>query len=321
MASAIQALLGKKDYAKALELIQAELRKRPKDMRLRLQQADALIASNREREAIPVLMGLADDQAADGFTAKAIAFLKRIDKIQPGRQDVEERLSTLIQEKVSQAPTPSSRPEPAFGFEEFDPGEEITLGNSSEGAISLEAEPLSVETEPQAPIEDDLEGLDAITIEAPSTPTSATQQAKSFLQTPLFEGFEQAELAAVIRGLQFLSFQPGEIMVGEGAPGDSMFIIAEGTVKAYIKDRKGYPMMIKELSTGDFFGEVSVLTGKPRTATITAASDVEVLELDKKTLDSISQTHPRVREVLEQFQKQRAQDAVEAVLSKGKGKK
>jgi len=319
MSSAIQELILKKDYAKALEVIQAELRSKPRNVRLRLQQADALIASNREREAIPVLMALADEHAKDGFTAKAIAFLKRIDKIQPGRQDVEERLSHLVQEKVSHVPTPASRPEPAFGFEEFDPSEEISLGGGEAG-ISLDAQPLSVEVEPE-PISDDMDGLDAITIEAPAAPPSATQQAKTFLQTPLFEGFEQAELAAVIRGLQFLSFQPGDIMVGEGAPGDSMFIIAEGVAKAYIKDRKGYPMLIKELTTGDFFGEVSVLTGKPRTATITAGGEVEVLELDKKTLDKINESHPRVRQVLEEFQKKRAQDAVEAVLSKGKGKK
>lgn len=319
MSSAIHDLIVKKNYAKALELIQAELRRRPKDARLRLQQADALVAAGRDREAIPVLMGLADEQASEGFTAKAIAFLKRIDKIQPGRQDVEERLSHLVQEKVSQAPTPA-RAAPAFGLEEFDPSQEISLGDPGGSSISLEAEPLSVGLEAEAPVADDMEGLDSITIEEPA-PTSATQQAKSFLQTPLFEGFEQAELAAIIRGLQFVGFQPGDIMVGEGAPGDSMFIIAEGTAKAYIKDRKGYPMMIKELGSGDFFGEVSVLTGKPRTATVTAATEVEVLELDKKTLDSISETHPRVRQVLEQFQKQRAQDAVEAVLSKGKGKK
>jgi hypothetical protein len=321
MSSAIQDLIVKKNYAKALDLIQAELRKRPKDVRLRLQQADALISAGRDREAIPVLMGLADEHASEGFTAKAIAFLKRIDKIHPGRQDVEERLSHLVQEKVSHSPTPAARPSPAFGLEEFDPSQEMSLGNSSGSSISLEEQPLSVAIESEAPIADDLDGLEAITIEEPPPPTSATQHAKSFLQTALFEGFEQAELAAVIRGLQFLSFQPGEIMVGEGAPGDSMFIIAEGTVKAYIKDRKGYPMMIKELSTGDFFGEVSVLTGKPRTATVTAATEVEVLELDKKTLDTINESHPRVRQVLEEFQKKRAQDAVEAVLSKGKGKK
>src|SRR5258707_7515272 len=101
MSSAIQDLIAKKNYAKAIEAITAELRKRPKDARLRMQQADTLILANRNREAIPVLLSLADENAQDGYTAKAIAFLKRIEKIEPGRQDVEDRLSHLVQVKTA----------------------------------------------------------------------------------------------------------------------------------------------------------------------------------------------------------------------------
>jgi hypothetical protein len=305
MSSAIQELISRKNYPKALEAIKAELQKRPKDVRLRIQQADVLILAGRNREAIPVLMGLADEHASDGFTAKAIAFLKRIEKLEPGRQDVEDRLARLVQDKIKQT-APVTRPTstPEFGFEEIDSSQEISLGT---------AEPISA----PAPVttSDDLDGLDAINIEEPERkPTSATQQAKSFLTTPLFEGFSQEELAAIIRGLQFIGFEPGDILVGEGAPGDSMFIIASGTAKAYVRNMKGGFMKIKELSEGDFFGEVSVLTGKPRTATITAATDVEVLELDKATLDGITAKYPRVRQVLEEFQKKRAQETVEAII-------
>lgn len=311
MSSAIQDLIAKKNYAKAVEAITAELRKRPKDPRLRMQQADVLILANRNREAIPVLLSLADENASDGYTAKAIAFLKRIEKLEPGRQDVEDRLSHLVQEKVRTATAPVARSsEPAFGLEEFDPSQEISLGGGSTSVPAPATEEASGVTEAL-----ELEGLDAIEIEdeAPS-PTSASQTAKSFLQTPLFEGFEQQELAAIIKGLSFVGCEPGDVLVGEGAPGDSMFIIVSGRAKAYVRDRKGNYMKIKELSDGDFFGEVSVLTGKPRTATITAATEVELLELDKATLDGITQRYPHVREVLQDFQKKRAQEAVEAII-------
>lgn len=307
MASAIQDLIAKKNYSKAIDLINAELRKRPKDVRLRMQQADVLILENRNREAIPVLLQLADEHASDGYTAKAIAFLKRIEKLEPGRQDVEDRLSTLVQEKLGAAPTvsaPAQAPAMEFGFEEFDPSAEI----------SFAAEPASVPVEPSASDSLDLEGMDSIQIEEPPPPTSATQTAKSFLTTPLFEGFEQQELAAIIRGLQFVGAEPGDVLVGEGAPGDSMFIIVSGTAKAWVRGRKGDYMKIKELSDGDFFGEVSVLTGKPRTATITAATEVEMLELNKPTLDGIVARYPRVRQVLEEYQKKRAEEAVMAII-------
>ncbi|PYQ09286.1 MAG: hypothetical protein DMF83_03945, partial [Acidobacteria bacterium] len=55
-------------------------------------------------------------------------------------------------------------------------------------------------------------------------------------------------------------------------------------------------------------------TGRPRTATLTAATSCEVLELDKATLDGITQSHPNVLEVLKRFHEARAQDTVEAII-------
>jgi cyclic nucleotide-binding protein len=313
MASAIQDLIAKKNYSKAIDTLAQELRKRPKDIRLRMQQADVLILANRNREAIPVLLSLADEHAQDGYTAKAIAFLKRIEKLEPGRQDVEDRLSHLVQEKGKSVPGPIRSDAPAFGLEEFDPSQEISLGG---GSTSVPApEPLAMPEESSGITSAlDMEGLDSIELEPEIVPTSASQTAKSFLQTPLFEGFDQQELQAIIKGLSFVGCAPGDVLVGEGAPGDSMFVIVSGKAKAYVRDRKGNYMKIKELGEGDFFGEVSVLTGKPRTATITAATEVELLELDKVTLDGITQRYPRVREVLQEFQKKRAQEAVEAII-------
>src|SRR5262245_51252840 len=121
MAESAQELIAKKQYPKAIELLQKELKARPKDQRVRLQLADTLVLANRSKDAAPILMGLADEHAHDGFAAKAIAILKRIEKIAPGRRDVEERLARLIQEKTRDAPSAAARggSAPAFGLEEF----------------------------------------------------------------------------------------------------------------------------------------------------------------------------------------------------------
>ena len=84
-------------------------------------------------------------------------------------------------------------------------------------------------------------------------------------------------MMAVVEGLNLATFEPGDIIVAEGAPGDSMFILTEGMMKVYVRDPKGHYMMVKELGEGEFIGEVSVITGKPRTATITAAAECELL--------------------------------------------
>lgn len=135
------------------------------------------------------------------------------------------------------------------------------------------------------------------------------------LSTPLFDGFSPDELLAVMRGLELVSFDAGDVIVAEGAPGDSMFILTSGKVKAYVKTPKGKSLKVQEFEEGDFFGEISVLTGKPRTATLTAAEPCDCLELNRATLDEINKTHPGVREVLKKFQKERALSTVQAIMA------
>ena len=303
----IEGLVARKSYARALELIQEQLQRRPRDDRLRLQQADVLIAAGRDKEAVPQLMALADEQAAEGFAAKAIAILKRIEKIAPGRRDVEDRLAHLIQEKVRHAPggRPSGAAAPEFGLEEFDP--------SAPPDAVPEPPPRSPSVLPP-PEADDFDGLDYIAASEPEP--APREERKAFVSTPLFEGFSQEELVAVIHGLKLSSFAPGDIIVAEGGPGDSLFIVASGSVKAFVRNPKGTYVKVNELGEGAFFGEIAVLTGRPRTATITAAAPCELLELDRATLDTITATNPRVREILKQFHEQRAQDTVQAMIRK-----
>jgi hypothetical protein len=122
--------------------------------------------------------------------------------------------------------------------------------------------------------------------------------------SPLFKDFSVEELVAVIGGLNLMTFERGNVILREGEPGNSLFMLTSGTVKAFVK-RDGKQVPIAELEEGAFFGEVSILTGKPRSATIVAKEHCELLELDRTTLDAITQTHPHVRDVLQEFANQR----------------
>jgi hypothetical protein len=358
----IQDFLGKKDYGKALQLIRADLAKRPQDQRLKMQQADVLILAGRGREAIQVLLGLADDHARDGFAAKAIAVLKRIEKVEPGRRDVEERLAGLIQEKVRSSPSTQRSSSLEIGLEEFDPSADVgfpapTLSaEPAPESIALSSEPLALSAEPEvvstlqaevepeamvdvdpepvveavaepvraaraAPVainDDDLEGLDYVAAGelAGELSPEASLEPQPVLSTPLFEGFSQEELVAVMHGMNLRTFAAGDVLMTEGAPGDSLYVLTTGMVKCWVKDSVGQYIKVQELPEGAFFGEISVLTGKPRTATLTAASYCEALELDKKTLDEITAKHPRVLKVLKKFHEQRAVDTFQAIRKK-----
>lgn len=355
MADQVQELIAKKNFPKAIELLRAQSGAKPHDRRLKLQLADVLIMGGREKDATPVLLALADAEAQDGFAAKAIAILKRIEKVDPGRRDVEERLAKLIQVKritaVVPRPTATSKSGMEFGFEEIDSSNDIQLG-AGNAATPSAAEPVFAADpipEVAAPTIDVAEPAVAAVAEPPldiaaalmsapeapaaaeptimvTTETSVAEFDDSFaistdepqktsgLSTPLFEGFSEEELVAVMRGLKLVSFESGDIIVGEGAPGKSMFILTSGRVKAYVRKKNGEYVKVQEFEEGDFFGEIAVLTGKPRTATLTAAENTDCLELDRETLDEITKTHPGVRELLKKFQAERAKAAVQVML-------
>ena len=319
-------LIARKSYPKALELLQAQLARRPNDARVRLKLADVLILVGRGREAVGILMSLADAEAADGFAAKAIAILKRIEKIEPGRRDVEARLAHLIQEKVRLSPgptasaTPAAASPPEFGLEEFDPSADPLASAAPEQQLEIIPEPeILPEPEiipdpPAAPEASAVAVADSDLEDMAYLSEAEAKAAAPVVSTPLFEGFSEEELVAVIRGLRLLTFEPGDILVTEGAAGASLFILTTGRVKAFVKNARGESVKVYELAEGSFFGEISILTGRPRTATLTAAAPCEVLELDKATLDTITQTHPHVLEVLKRFHEARAQDTVEAII-------
>jgi hypothetical protein len=132
--------------------------------------------------------------------------------------------------------------------------------------------------------------------------------------SPLFEDFTDDELLAVIRGLRLLSFDTGDIIITEGEPGQSLFVLTTGTVKVFVRDRAGRNVALVPLGEGAFFGEIATLSGRPRSATVTAASRCELLELDKPALEAIVKVHPRVRDVLEEHYIARAADPDAAAI-------
>lgn len=139
-------------------------------------------------------------------------------------------------------------------------------------------------------------------------------------KSPLFEEMNEEEREAVVSGMSLERFSEGDIVITEGEQGSSLYVVVSGSVKVYTRGQKGESIYLAQLTEGDFFGEVSVLTGKPRTATITAAETTELLRLDKEALDQIVPHHPRVKSILELFYKKRANHTVEAMIDSLKKK-
>jgi hypothetical protein len=132
-------------------------------------------------------------------------------------------------------------------------------------------------------------------------------------KSPLFEMLNEEERTAFVREMELETHDEGSVIITEGDPGTSMYLVASGGVKVYTRGTGG-TVYLANLGEGDFFGEVSVLTGKPRTATITASHRTELLRLDKEKLDNALARYPGIRKVLDEFYKKRATHTVEAMI-------
>jgi hypothetical protein len=451
----VATLIAKKNYSRAMEVIREQLQTQKQDPRLRLQLADVLVFAGKTQQAISILEALADEFAREGFAAKSISVLKKIQKLDPGRRDVQVKLAGLIQEKqrlataalppppsgggfeigmeeISIAPTASSEPSAPM---EFDSGPSLDIGFGAEpasvpapaaaappppppppprpapppprpaqpapvvdqdlitddfgpGGLVLESEPFTLEqdepspaAEPVSPplvepepipepipepvpepvpepipepipepelelapepelmgdlLEPEPEILPELAPEPevdPMTEAGFADELMSVLEeafpagmgtldsgtseaappsggsqivvSPLFKDLAVDELVAVIQGLNLVTFDAASPIITQGEPGDKLYMLTTGTVKAFRKDASGRQAALGELGEGSFFGEVSILTGQPRTASIVATTYCELLELDRPTLDSIVKQHPRVLEVMKQFARER----------------
>ncbi len=92
-------------------------------------------------------------------------------------------------------------------------------------------------------------------------------------------------------------FAPGETVIRAGDPGSSMFVVHNGRVCVQIND-KGKLRTVATLNEGDFFGEMALLTGEPRTANVVAMEETEVLEIGHKAMKGVFETNPGLVESL-----------------------
>jgi CRP/FNR family transcriptional regulator, cyclic AMP receptor protein len=105
---------------------------------------------------------------------------------------------------------------------------------------------------------------------------------------PLFTGFSKRHLQRLADATDEVRFRPGEAIVEQGNPGETLFVVLEGQAKV-MRDAK----VRTHLVPGDFFGEVSVLDGGPRTASVVAETPVAALRLFRRTVMDMMGSEPQ----------------------------
>jgi CRP/FNR family cyclic AMP-dependent transcriptional regulator len=96
-----------------------------------------------------------------------------------------------------------------------------------------------------------------------------------------------------MKELSLIGKDKGEFIVKEGDPGDYMFIIIEGKVKVLLKRGKK-EIILATLEKGNFFGEMSLFGGNPRSASVQALTDLKLLKITRKDIVRLSESNPKL---------------------------
>jgi small-conductance mechanosensitive channel len=109
----------------------------------------------------------------------------------------------------------------------------------------------------------------------------------------LFRPLSDDERRTAAAAFRHLHYSAGERILGEGEPGDSLFLIDRGEVEVS-KLLGGAPRVLARLGAGQFFGEMALLTGEARAASVTAVDDVDLFTLDKAGFERVLARNPAV---------------------------
>jgi CRP-like cAMP-binding protein len=262
-------------WANALESWRQVVAAAPDDIAARQKVAEVLTKLGRNAEAVEVYEDVARRFAEQGLFFKASAVCRVLLGLDPKHQRTLELISALYTRK---------QPAPYKGMSGLTPP-------------------------PQRPVEPPL-GVSAVTptefevdLEIPIFEGTLESGLPSI---PLFSTLEQSELKEILgTAMEVRAYADGDLIVQEGAPGDSMFALVEGEAGVFRGWGSNLQRQVAELGAGTIFGEVSLGSGAPRVATVVAKGEAIALEFPRESMAQVAVRHPNVGERLAEFCRER----------------
>jgi uncharacterized membrane protein len=111
-------------------------------------------------------------------------------------------------------------------------------------------------------------------------------------EVPFFQLLDEAERSALASQLDVVHIPVGKTVFNYGDPGESLYVIRSGAVEVFIKDDTGERIVLETARKGEVFGELSLLDGGPRTASVVVTEELEALRLDRSDLEQFLKQHP-----------------------------
>jgi len=117
---------------------------------------------------------------------------------------------------------------------------------------------------------------------------TAKDWAEVLATLPLFSRVPKRHLRKIADLASFASYAPGDIVIQSGEPGNAFFVVLSGTARVVGKPRA------RLLRTGDYFGEMALIDGEARSATITAASELQAMRLPRRPFLKVLEDEPGI---------------------------
>lgn len=261
----------------------ALIRSAPHDLDARLRAADGLLAAGKIEGAVGAYAFVAREAALAGHPLKAIVALKILARIDP---NVNELLGALAQRYAKGAPTLGR----AVRLAPPDPDAEVPAAAFIPNEI-----PESAVYELAAQVAASREGL-------PGWPATVAP-------VPLLSELPAEAFASMLTAMELKRVAAGECVISEGEPGDAFYMVARGTMRV-TKRQQGLPssasdMVLATLGEGSIFGEMALVSSAPRTATVTAMEDGDLLVFGRAALQAVAREIMVVGLALERFTRER----------------
>ncbi len=110
---------------------------------------------------------------------------------------------------------------------------------------------------------------------------------------PLFHSIEPDLLRAIADKFDWFSLPGGQLLFSQGDKDDSLYVILSGRLGAFLLNDEGKEVLIRQMPTGETVGEMAVLSGEPRSATVLALRDTELVRISKPAFAKLIDEHPR----------------------------
>lgn len=265
--------------------------------------------------AIAAFERAADKFVGEGFLVQAIAMCKLVLQLDATRIAVVTKLAELTERNAKKSgriqkitPAPVSAPAITVSVPELDshiPGRPLLNDDGTESGLIVlaieEIQPIDDSDDAELAWPEEAEVIDA----DEARPVLSRSARLALVTTPLFARLPPKALEQIIAHMALVHVAPDAYVFHEGDPGAGLYVISEGVVAVESNGAE-----LARLGPGAFFGEISLVTDLPRSATVRAVERVEVLAIDRDLIRQACAAQPAVIEVLLGFVRDRLVDRV-----------